>query len=97
MMFDEIHQRNVVSWTAMMTGYIKSDYPGKAVLLFKGLLVEEKDELYLDSVAMVSILSACRMFLIGLAHKKENFTGIWVLVTLVTDVHAKCGQVELLI
>ncbi|KAL2529256.1 Pentatricopeptide repeat-containing protein [Forsythia ovata] len=63
-MFDGITLRNVVSWTSMITGYVQNDSPHEALLLFKELLVEEsvnkeEEEVYIDAVAMVSILSAC--------------------------------------
>ncbi|KAG8385019.1 hypothetical protein BUALT_Bualt04G0179400 [Buddleja alternifolia] len=100
-LFDEIPQRNVVSWTSMMTGYIKNDYPHEAILLFKVLLVEEQDDVHLDSAAMISILSAC-------SHVSEKTTteevhgfvlksgldwDLGVGNTLI-DAYGKCGEVD---
>nr|POE55128.1 mitochondrial phosphate carrier protein 3, mitochondrial [Quercus suber] len=63
-LFDEIPQRNVVSWTSMITGYVQNDDAHEALSLFKELLVEESENEgdgkgFIDSVAMVSVLSAC--------------------------------------
>ncbi|KAM4132299.1 hypothetical protein ACJW30_01G239600 [Castanea mollissima] len=63
-LFDEIPQRNVVSWTSMITGYVQNDDAQEALSLFKELLVEESEnggdgKGFVDSVSMVSVLSAC--------------------------------------
>ncbi|KAK4846891.1 hypothetical protein QYF36_023038 [Acer negundo] len=63
-LFDEISQRNIVSWTSMITGYIQNNNAREAILLFKEFLIEEtasekSDNVFIDSVAIVSVLSAC--------------------------------------
>lgn len=63
-LFDEIPQRNVVSWTSMITGYVQNDDAQEALSLFKELLVEKSENGgggngFIDSVAIVSDLSVC--------------------------------------
>ncbi|KAK2666033.1 hypothetical protein Ddye_004607 [Dipteronia dyeriana] len=63
-LFDEISQRNIVSWTSMITGYVQNNNAREAILLFKEFLIvesasEPSDNVFIDSVAMVSVLSAC--------------------------------------
>ncbi|XP_057982590.1 pentatricopeptide repeat-containing protein At3g26782, mitochondrial [Malania oleifera] len=63
-LFDEIPQRNVVSWTSMIAGYTQNGSAQDAILLFKEFLIEESGRcgelgVCIDSIAMVSVLSAC--------------------------------------
>nr|GMC92419.1 pentatricopeptide repeat-containing protein At3g26782, mitochondrial [Ipomoea batatas] len=107
LLFDEIPQRNVVSWTAMITGYIQSDHARDALLLFKELLVEEsesleEEEVYVDAVALVSVLSACSRVsgktmtqgVHGFAIKRGLDEHLGVGNTLI-DAYAKCSEVGL--
>lgn len=111
--FDEIPHRNVVSWTSMITGYVQNERAHDALLLFKELLVEEagesgvmwssqaeKEVSYLDSVSMVSVLSACSR----VSHKsvtesvhglaiKRGFEGELGVGNTLIDAYAKCGNV----
>ncbi|GFP88353.1 pentatricopeptide repeat-containing protein at1g33350 [Phtheirospermum japonicum] len=52
--FDEISERNVVSWTAMISGYAKAGKMGNAVLLF-----EEMPERIRDTPFWNCIISGC--------------------------------------
>lgn len=60
-LFDEIPQRNVVSWTSMINGYVQNDCAREALLLFKEQLVSESMEEggSVDGVTLVSFLAAC--------------------------------------
>ncbi|KAF2301799.1 hypothetical protein GH714_029425 [Hevea brasiliensis] len=64
-LFDEISQRSIVTWTAMITGYVQNDNAYEALSLFKEFLIEESErngegtDVFMDSVAMVAVLSAC--------------------------------------
>ncbi|MCD7461094.1 Pentatricopeptide repeat-containing protein, mitochondrial [Datura stramonium] len=102
-LFDQIPQRNVVSWTSMITGYVQNDHPHEAILLFKELLAGQAEELvFLDSVAMVSVLSACSRVsgktltqeLHGFVTKRGFDEDMGVGNTLI-DAYAKCGEVDL--
>lgn len=104
-LFDEIPMRNVVSWTSMFTGYVQNDQPREALLLFKEFLIQESEangenEVFLDSVAMVSVLSACARvsgkrvtegvhgFVV-----KRGFEGDVGVGNTLMDAYAKCGEV----
>eukprot|EP00257_Ricinus_communis_P013360 XP_015570779.1 pentatricopeptide repeat-containing protein At3g26782, mitochondrial [Ricinus communis] len=105
-LFDEITHRNIVIWTSMITGYIQNDHAHEALLLFKQFLIEEserneeKDEVLMDSVAMVSVLSACSRIsgkgmtkgVHGFVVKKGLDEDVGIENTLL-DAYAKCGEV----
>ncbi|GFS34374.1 tetratricopeptide repeat (TPR)-like superfamily protein [Actinidia rufa] len=109
-MFDEIPQRNVVSWTSLLSGYVQNDNATKALSLFKELLIQVSEcerqneeggnQVYIDSVAMVSVLSACSRVsgksitegVHGFAIKRGFGDNLGVGNTLM-DAYAKCGDV----
>lgn len=102
-LFDQIPQKNVVSWTSMIIGYVQNDLPREAILLFKELLAGQEGEVvFLDSVAMVSVLSACSHVsgktltqgLHGFVMKRGFNEDMGVGNTLI-DAYAKCGEVDL--
>ncbi|KAL8465241.1 hypothetical protein ACS0TY_034664 [Phlomoides rotata] len=106
-LFDEIPQRNVVSWTSMINGYIQNDSAREALLLFKEMLLEEdarssmEEEGFVDGVAMVSVLAACSRVceknvtrgVHGFVIKRGLDEVLGVGNTLI-DAYAKCGMVE---
>lgn len=107
LLFDEIPHKNVVSWTTMMTGYVQNDRPHDAFSLFKELLLEESrdphhSELCFDSVAMVSVLSACSRF--SQTSTTQGVHGFGIKVGLVEgnlgvgntliDAYARCGELD---
>ncbi|KAI3464883.1 hypothetical protein Pfo_021546 [Paulownia fortunei] len=105
-LFDEIPQRNVVSWTSMINGYVQNDWAREALLLFKEQLVEEsgsgiEEEVCIDGVAMVPILAACSRVceknvtrgVHGFVIKRGLDEVLGVGNTLI-DAYAKCGMVE---
>ncbi|KAG9148462.1 hypothetical protein Leryth_023231 [Lithospermum erythrorhizon] len=55
--FDDIPQRNVVSWTAIISGYIRSGKFKEGIDVFKKAIVS--GELRPDSYTLVRVLSAC--------------------------------------
>lgn len=99
-LFDEIPQRNVVSWTSMFTGYVQNGLSHDALLLFKEFLSEGGEEVVIDSVALVSVLSACSRvsgksvtegvhgFIV-----KSGFEGDTGIGNTLMDAYAKCGEV----
>ncbi|KAG6467345.1 putative pentatricopeptide repeat-containing protein At3g11460, mitochondrial [Zingiber officinale] len=54
--FDEMHQRTIVSWTAMIAGYGMHGHGDEALFLFDKMLEEGIKP---DEVVMVSVLSVC--------------------------------------
>ncbi|KAL6129957.1 hypothetical protein ACLB2K_068339 [Fragaria x ananassa] len=56
--FDQMQNRNVVSWSAMIACYAKNARPYEALELFRKMILEAPD-LFPNSVTMVSVLQAC--------------------------------------
>lgn len=54
--FEEIEKRNIVSWNAMMAGYIMNNRPKEALEMFHHL---RQDGLQLDLVTLETVLHAC--------------------------------------
>ncbi|KAJ7560407.1 hypothetical protein O6H91_04G128300 [Diphasiastrum complanatum] len=54
--FNHIHERNVVSWNAMITGYAQHGFGKEALTLFEQM---KREGIKPDDVTYVSILSAC--------------------------------------
>ena len=109
-LFDEIPNRNVVSWTSIIAGYVQNDCGGEAIRLFKELLVEEsenaggkeeEEDVFVDSVLVGSVLSACSRvcqkritegvhgFVI-----KGGFEGCSAVGNTLMDAYAKCGEMD---
>lgn len=55
-LFNEMHSKNVVSWTVMITGYGKHGLGRKAVALFNKM---QLDNIEPDGVTYLAVLSAC--------------------------------------
>ncbi|KAG2711023.1 hypothetical protein I3760_04G058200 [Carya illinoinensis] len=103
-LFDEIPRRNVVSWTSMITGYVQNDDAHEALTLFKKFLIEESEngkygEDYIDSVAMIPVLSACsRLSVKGITEGvhgfvvKRGFEGDLGVGNTLMDAYAKGGE-----
>ncbi|GLU18696.1 hypothetical protein SLE2022_349810 [Rubroshorea leprosula] len=112
-LFDEIPQRNIVSWTSMITGYVQNHNAHEALSLFKQFLIKESEigggggaaaaadgEIFIDSVAMVSVISACSRLpakgvtqgVHGLVIKRGFDIDVSIGNTLL-DAYAKSGEV----
>ncbi|XVF59953.1 hypothetical protein PTKIN_Ptkin08bG0003300 [Pterospermum kingtungense] len=109
-LFDQIPQRNVVSWTSMITGYVQNNSPHEALLLFKEFLIQEgendgnvaNEQVCIDSVAIISVLSACSRIAIKGASEgvhgmviKKGFDGDVGVGNTLLDAYAKSGDVGL--
>ncbi|XP_061337568.1 putative pentatricopeptide repeat-containing protein At3g08820, partial [Gastrolobium bilobum] len=96
--FDDIPDKNVVSWTAIICGYIESGHYKEAIDLFKGLL---EMGLRPDSFSLVRVLYACTRL-------GDLVNGQWIdryitesglhknvfVATSLVDMYAKCGSME---
>ncbi|GMI86831.1 hypothetical protein like AT3G26782 [Hibiscus trionum] len=109
-LFDQIPQPNIVSWTSMITGYVQNNNPGQALLLFKELLIQESENdgdasnehVFVDSVAIVSVISACSRVPVKGASEgihgmviKKGFDGDVAVENTLLDAYAKRGDVAL--
>ncbi|KAF8715100.1 hypothetical protein HU200_027654 [Digitaria exilis] len=97
-LFDGMQSRDVVAWSAMISGYTQADQCYEALALFSEMQVEEVEP---NDVTMVSVLSACAV--LGALE-----TGKWVhsyirkkclpltvvLGTALVDFYAKCGCID---
>lgn len=97
--FDEILERDVVSWTAMITGYTQQGQGEEALELWWQM---EQEGVNPDELTFVSILNACaglasldngkrvHMHIIKREIKPHTFIG----ATLI-DMYAKCGHLDM--
>ncbi|XP_058093710.1 pentatricopeptide repeat-containing protein At1g08070, chloroplastic-like [Magnolia sinica] len=97
-LFDEMTERDVVAWSAMISGYSQSNRCKDALALFHQMQMAKVDP---NEITMVSVLSSCAVL-------GASETGKWVhsfikrkrmkltvtLGTALMDFYAKCGSVE---
>eukprot|EP01018_Ginkgo_biloba_P015301 Gb_10775 [translate_table: standard] len=97
-MFEEMSVRNVVSWNAIIVGYMHNGYADKALELFYQMQYTDVES---DSFTIASILSTCAT-LTALEQGKEIHTymlrngfqsDVFVGSALV-DMYARCGTLE---
>lgn len=96
--FEKMPQRDEVSWTVMMAGYIKGVNELEAIKLFSGILWTDIKP---DAYIFASVLKACSSF--GLIEGGEQVLGHIVKVGLesdafvgnaIIDMYVKCGSME---
>eukprot|EP01018_Ginkgo_biloba_P030661 Gb_29995 [translate_table: standard] len=99
--FDNITNRDVVSWNAMIAGYVQHGLANEALSLFHQMQMGDGD-VKPDSVTMVSVLPACALlaalqkgkwihaYIIKIGSELDVSVG-----TALIDMYAKCGSVEL--
>ncbi|XP_056684186.1 pentatricopeptide repeat-containing protein At3g63370, chloroplastic [Spinacia oleracea] len=97
-MFKLIENKDVVSWTSMISAYVDNGFGDKALSLFRSMI---KDGLKPDSVALISLLSATASlsalkkgkevhgFLI-----KQGFLLEGSIASSLVDMYARCGTLE---
>ncbi|PON94368.1 DYW domain containing protein [Trema orientale] len=97
-MFDEIPERNVVSWTVMVSGYISAGRFGEAISMFRRSI---ETGLRPDGFNLVRVLSAC-------TQSGDLSSAEWIdqyimenglgrnlfVATSLVDMYAKCGNME---
>ncbi|MQM00380.1 hypothetical protein Taro_033120 [Colocasia esculenta] len=97
-LFDEIPERNVVTWTSMINGYVQNDHPEKGFILFNRMrnVGTEPNEFTLRS-----LLAACSK--LDALHQGRWIHGCIIkrcmtmnsfLVTGLLDMYAKCGKIS---
>lgn len=67
-LFERMPERNVISWTAVVTGYSQTNRPGEAIAFFRRMQLEGVQP---DEVTMLAALSAC-------AHLGALEVGEWI-------------------
>eukprot|EP01018_Ginkgo_biloba_P020274 Gb_31034 [translate_table: standard] len=68
LVFDKMHVRDVVSWSAMVAGYAQAGHANEALALFHQM---QQGNIIPNSITMVSVLRAC-------AHLGALQQGIWL-------------------
>lgn len=97
-MFDEMPNRSVVSWTALLSGYVHNGLYKEALRVFVGM---RRDGVKANEFSYASVLSACTrlgdlrsgMMLQGCVCKGRFFDNLFVQCALV-ELHSKCGKME---
>lgn len=96
--FDGMPERNVVSWTAMVTGYVKQREYDDGLALFHQMQVLDVEP---NELTLVNVLSACAnlgAYEMGKwVHRYIDRKGIVMNSTLGTalvDMYAKCGHIH---
>eukprot|EP01018_Ginkgo_biloba_P031205 Gb_32921 [translate_table: standard] len=98
-LFDEMSERNVVSWNAMIAGYAQNGHANEAFALFHEMQLASMKP---DLVTTLSVLPACAQlgalqqgkwihgYIIRNGFESDVYVG-----TALIDMYAKCGDLEL--
>ncbi|KAJ0972724.1 hypothetical protein J5N97_020683 [Dioscorea zingiberensis] len=95
--FDKMRNKDLVSWTVMISGHAECGNPEESLVLFDQM---RESGIVPDKVTMVTVVFACAK--LGAMHKakiiheyieKRNFSLNVILGTAMIDMYAKCGSV----
>ncbi|KAJ7527987.1 hypothetical protein O6H91_16G079600 [Diphasiastrum complanatum] len=97
-LFDNMRERNVVSWTAMIAGYAQNGFGKEALVLYEQM---KQEGVQPDNVTFVLLLKACAS-LAALEQGKQlhseiikcGFQSNVVVGSTLVDMYAKCGCTE---
>eukprot|EP01018_Ginkgo_biloba_P012960 Gb_16062 [translate_table: standard] len=96
--FDKMHQRDVVSWTAMIAGYVQDGQGVEALKLFRQM---QQSGVNPDSNTFASVLPACALFAaleqameIHAAIIRCGFESNAFVQSALVDIYAKCHSIE---
>lgn len=97
-LFDEMLERDVIAWSAMISGYSQSNRCRDALALFHEMQVAKVEP---NEVTMVSVLSSCAVLgafetgkWVHFFIKRKRMRITVTLGTALMDFYAKCGSVE---
>lgn len=97
-LFDEMPERNVISWSIMIDGYASHGNPKEALDLFRQMLCQG---IIPDKVSVVGAISACAQLgaldqgrWIHMYMKKHQITMDVVVQTALVDMYMKCGNLN---
>ncbi|KAK7295699.1 hypothetical protein RJT34_18610 [Clitoria ternatea] len=90
MLFNRIHDKDVVAWNALISGFTKHDDPHHAFEMFHRLQISEIQP---DSATMVSMVSACA--LLDDLHLGICFHGNIVTIGFESDTHVKVALIDM--
>ncbi|XP_031491418.1 pentatricopeptide repeat-containing protein At2g33760-like [Nymphaea colorata] len=96
--FDEMPEKSVIAWNAMIAGYEQNGLAAEAVVIYDNM---EQARVEPDPATMVSVLSACsQLGALDLGERLHDLIlkkGIAISLTLGTaliDMYARCGRVH---
>ncbi|KAI3844270.1 hypothetical protein MKW92_001051 [Papaver armeniacum] len=97
--FDELVDRDVISWNSILNGYVSNDLAKEGLDIFSKIMVEGVN---VDLATMVSVLPACAEMgnlligraLHGYAVKSHHFSKEITLDNCLLDMYAKCGDLD---
>lgn len=99
--FDEIPEKDIITWNAMIGGYSQNRQPNEAIELFRQMQEQRGSKVRPDGVTMVGLISSCaQMGALGLgewvhAYIEKNEIELDVfLVTALIDMYARCGDLN---
>ncbi|KAK4782631.1 hypothetical protein SAY86_007005 [Trapa natans] len=98
MMFDEMPEKDVISWNVMISCYVRCGMCENAVHMFHKMLSEGR--LCPDEATVVSTLSACtslKMLELGVEihhYINENLNPTLIMRNALLDMYAKCGDLS---
>lgn len=99
--FNEMTERSVVSWSAMVACYVKNGMSLEALELFREMMVES-DDLLPNSVTMVSVLQACTSLaaleqgkLIHAYVLRRGLDSVLPVTSALVTMYARCGDLVL--
>lgn len=98
--FGEMPEKNVVSWSAMIACYAKNGMPFDALELFREMMLKTRD-LLPNSVTMVSVLQACAALaafeqgrLIHGYVLRRGLDSILPVISSLVTMYARCGKLD---
>eukprot|EP01018_Ginkgo_biloba_P019039 Gb_39514 [translate_table: standard] len=98
-LFDKMSKRNVVSWNAMILGYVQNGHANEALILFHQMQMQAIKP---DTIAIASVLPACGHSSALQQGKsihgyiiRSEFESDVVLGTALIDMYTKCGCIEI--
>lgn len=95
--FRRIPQRDYISWTTIIAGYVQNDCHMKALQLFREALVEGID---IDNMMVENVLLACRgLKCVSIVKEIDGYIvrrklSDIVLQNTIVDVYGECGEVD---
>lgn len=97
-LFDEMFERNLVSWNTMIAGYAQNEHADEAIKLFHQM---QLDGVVPDSVTVLSVLQACAHSgdleegkLIHDYILRNGFQSDVFVANSLVDMYAKCGFID---
>ncbi|VFR02894.1 unnamed protein product [Cuscuta campestris] len=96
--FDKMPERDVVSWTSIIDGFVDNGRPLEAIALFTQMMGNRFDP---NEATVVSVLRACAdAGALTTGHKvhsfvkKNSFSSEANVITALIDMYAKCGYID---